>query len=104
MRMPSLDVSSTASQGLSAELRGHASELADSTGVVVADADARLQAASDQSLTMVAGMSVGFALGLLTGGSNRFLVAAALAPAGLIIATLLERAGGTASRRGARAR
>jgi len=79
---------------VSAEVRDHVGELAGATSAVVAGADTKVQEASDQSLIMVAGMSVGFAMGLLAGGSNRILVAAVLAPAALIAVRLLERVGG----------
>ena len=89
---------------VSAEVRDHVGELAGATSAVVAGADTKVQEASDQSLIMVAGMSVGFAMGLLTGGSNRLVVAAVLAPAALVAFRLLERIGiaDTQGRGGAR--
>jgi hypothetical protein len=50
-----------------------------------------LHQSSDRTLTLVGAFSVGTALGLLIGGSSRFLIAAALAPAALVAGGVMER-------------
>ena len=84
--------------GVSDEVRDRVSEFADATSVVVAGADGRVQGASDRSSIMVAGVSAGFAMGLLTGGAHRLLVAAALVPATVVATKLLERLAGPDAR------
>lgn len=54
-------------------------------------ANTSLRASSDQTLTLVGALSVGTALGLLIGGSSRFLIAAALGPAALVAGVVVER-------------
>lgn len=54
-------------------------------------ANEALRQRSDESLAIVGTFSVGLAVGLLLGGANRFLVAAALVPAALVAGIGLER-------------
>ena len=54
-----------------------------------------VRSGSDETLKLAGALSVGFAVGLLVGGANRILVTAALIPAGLIGATLMERMDGS---------
>jgi hypothetical protein len=72
--------------------------LTESAGQAVRDADRVLRGSSDQTLTVVGALSVGLALGLLTGGTARLLVAAALLPAALAAGAALGRTDGAAGR------
>lgn len=56
------------------------------------DVNRRVQAGTDQMLTLGTAVSFGFAAGLLVGGANRVLVAAALVPVAMMGLTLLDRA------------
>jgi hypothetical protein len=79
----------------SAEVAGEmASRLpaaAASTREVLTEAQLRMKSSSDEVLTNGTMLSLGVALGLLLGGSNRLLVALALIPAAAMGATLLDR-------------
>ena len=62
-----------------------------STREALTSAQSRMDASSDEMLTNGTMLSLGVALGLLLGGSNRLLVALALIPAAAMGATLLDR-------------
>ena len=55
-------------------------------------ANASIQAASDEMLTLGTAVSFGFAAGILIGGGNRLLVGAALVPVAMMGLALLDRA------------
>ena len=61
------------------------------------DANRRMQAATDEMLTVGTALSFGFAAGLLIGGASRLLVASAMVPVAMMGLTLLDRSGGRAS-------
>jgi hypothetical protein len=77
------DVSGEASVRLSAA--------AGSAGDAVREADRQLRDSSDQTLSVIGGLSVGFAGGLLVGGAPRLLVLMSLAPAMLVGMAALDR-------------
>ena len=56
------------------------------------DANRRIQASTDETLTVGTAVSFGLAVGLLLGGASRILVAAALIPVAMMGLTLLDRA------------
>lgn len=66
-------------------------EVVASTRAAFDDANRRIQAGSDGSLTMGTAVTFGLAVGLLVGGAARPLVAFALIPAGMMGLTLLDR-------------
>ena len=76
---------------VSAEAGDRIADAAGGAEQVVRKADASLRKSSDQTLGMVGALSVGLAVGLLIGGSNRLLIAAALIPAALVAGVALER-------------
>jgi hypothetical protein len=77
-------------------------DAAASTRAAVDEAARRIEAGSDEMLTVGTTFSLGLALGLLIGGANRILVAAALIPVAAIGMTLIDRGGrGRRSARGA---
>jgi hypothetical protein len=57
----------------------------------ISTAQMRMESTSDEMLTNGTMLSLGVALGLLLGGSNRLLVALALIPAAAMGATLIDR-------------
>jgi hypothetical protein len=79
-------------------------EAATTTRGAVEEAARRMEAGSDEMLAVGASLSMGLAIGLLIGGANRLLVAAALIPVTAMGFTLLDRRGSgrttAASRRG----
>ena len=76
-------------------------EAAATTRAAVDEAARRIETGSDQMLTVGATFSLGLAVGLLVGGGNRILVAAALVPTAAMGMTLLDRRGtSSTSRRG----
>jgi hypothetical protein len=81
--------------GRTAEMAGEvASRLpaaAASTREVLTTAQMRMNSSSDEVLTNGTMLSLGVAVGLLLGGSNRLLVALALIPAAAMGATLIDR-------------
>ncbi len=81
--------------GRTAEVAGDvASRLpaaAASTREVISTAQLRMESSSDELLSNATMLSLGVALGLLLGGSNRLLVAMALIPAAAMGATLVDR-------------
>ncbi len=66
--------------------------MAGTARTVVIDANRRIRAGSDEVLIVGGALSFGFALGLLFGGANRLVVAAAMLPAASMGLTILERA------------
>jgi len=55
------------------------------------EANRVVRASEDETLKVVGAASLGFAIGLLFGGANRFLVMAALLPAALIGGEFMQR-------------
>lgn len=66
-------------------------DAATTTRDALAEANRTITASSDDTLSAGTLVSVGFALGLLVGGANRFLVLLALLPAAAMGLTLLDR-------------
>ena len=66
-------------------------EVAATTRAAIEDANRQISAGSDEMLAAGSLLSFGFAMGLLIGGANRFLVGAALVPAGMLGFNLLGR-------------
>lgn len=62
-----------------------------STREILNSAQMSMESTSDELLTSGTMLSLGVALGLLLGGSNRLLVALALIPAAAMGATLVDR-------------
>jgi hypothetical protein len=81
--------------GAAGEVSARLPEVAQSTREALAETNRLVRQGSDQSLKVLGAASVGLATGLLIGGANRLLVVAAMLPAALIGATLVERAEGT---------
>ena len=78
-------------------------DVAEQGRIAFANANRKVQAGSDQTLSIGTAVSFGFAVGLLIGGASRILVAAALIPVAMMGLTLLDRATRTQStERGAR--
>lgn len=69
-----------------------AGELADKASKATADIERSMTNRSDARLRLITTASVAFAAGLFAGGAPRLFVLAALAPAGLAGAALLDRA------------
>jgi hypothetical protein len=87
---------------LARDMAGRASEVAGevasrlpaaaaTTREALTAAQTRMESTSDELLTSGTMLSLGVALGLLLGGSNRLLVALALIPAAAMGATLVDR-------------
>jgi hypothetical protein len=70
-------------------------EAAATTRGAVEEAARRMEAGSDEMLTVGASLSLGLAIGMLVGGAPRILVALALIPATAMGFTLLDRYSGT---------
>jgi hypothetical protein len=68
-----------------------ASRIPSTTRDALSTAQMRMESSSDEVLMNGSMLSLGVALGLLLGGSNRLLVAMALIPAAAMGATLLDR-------------
>jgi hypothetical protein len=66
-------------------------EAAATTRDAIVDAQRRIDAGSDETLSAGTLVAFGFALGLLVGGANRLLVILALVPAAAMGLTLLDR-------------
>jgi len=84
--------------GAAGEVAARFPEAASTTREALGEANRALQEANrlvkssqDETLKVVGAASLGFATGLLFGGANRFLVMAALVPAGLVGAEFLQR-------------
>ena len=77
--------------GAAGEVSARLPEVAQTTREALAETNRMVQQGSDQTLKVLGAASVGLAAGLLLGGANRLLVVAAMLPAALIGATLVER-------------
>jgi len=66
-------------------------DVAANTRAAFEDANRQISSGSDEMLAVGAMLSFGFAMGLLVGGANRFLVGAALVPAAMFGFNLLDR-------------
>jgi hypothetical protein len=73
-------------------------EVAATTRAAIEDANRQISAGSDEMLAAGSLLSFGFAMGLLVGGANRFLVGAAMVPAAMLGFNLLDRATRAAKR------
>ena len=67
-------------------------DAAATTKSAIDEVDRQLKSSSDEMITVGATLSFGLAIGLLIGGANRLLVAAALIPFAATGLTLLRRA------------
>ena len=70
-------------------------EVAATTRTVIEDANRQLRTGSDEMLTVGSALSFGLAGGLLLGGAHRFVVAAALLPAAMMVLAILDRSNRT---------
>lgn len=89
------DAVSTAAGGAAAAAVDAMSQLpavAGNAKAVLADTNRQIRTGSDEILIVGGALSFGFAMGLLFGGANRLLVAAAMLPAASMGLTILERA------------
>ena len=77
--------------GAAGDVSARLPEVAASTRDALAETNRMVQQGSDQTLRVLGAASIGLATGLLLGGANRLLVIAAMLPAALIGATLVER-------------
>jgi len=66
-------------------------EVAATTRSAIEDANRQVRAGSDEMLAVGTLLSFGFAMGLLVGGANRLLVAAALVPTAMFGLNLIDR-------------
>ncbi len=82
--------------GAAGEVTARIPDVANNTRDALTEANRMVQGGSDQTLKLVGATVIGVAVGLLIGGANRLLVIAALLPAAVIGATLLERIEGRA--------
>jgi hypothetical protein len=78
-------------EGVAGEIADRLPEAAALTRSAAGQANAQLQASSDEMLIAGMGLSLGVALGLGAAGASRLLVVLALVPAGATVATLRER-------------
>jgi hypothetical protein len=87
-------VSATAATvaGATSDAASHLPELADRSRIAFADANRRIQAGSDEALSLGIAASFGLAVGLLIGGASRIIVAIALIPVAMMGMGLLDRA------------
>jgi hypothetical protein len=76
---------------VSAEAGDRIADAAGNAGVAAREADRTLRRSSDQTLGIIGGLSVGAAIGLVVGGSSRFLITAALVPAIFVAGAVIER-------------
>jgi hypothetical protein len=87
-----LSVGATAVATATSQAAARLPDVAEQGRAVFADANRKVQAGSDQTLSIGTAVSFGFAVGLLIGGASRILVAAALIPVAMMGLTLLDRA------------
>lgn len=66
-------------------------EVAATTRSAIEDANRQIRSGSDEMLSVGSVLSFGFAVGLLVGGANRLLIAAALVPTAMMGLTLIDR-------------
>lgn len=76
---------------------GKAGDIAERASKATADLERSMTGRSDARLRLITTASMAFAAGLFAGGAPRLFVLAALAPAGLAGAALLDRAEGTSA-------
>lgn len=76
---------------VSADAGERLTEVASTATEAFRGVDGQLRRSSDQTLAVVGALSVGVAIGLLVGGSNRLVVAVALVPAALVAGIAAER-------------
>jgi hypothetical protein len=79
--------------GVAGEVTARLPEAATTTRDAFDEANRLVRSGSDETLKIVAGVSIGFASGLFLGGAPRILVLAALVPAGLVGTALMDRMG-----------
>jgi hypothetical protein len=79
---------------LSADAGTRVSELASGAGDVARETDRALRRSSDQTLEVIGLSSLGFAAGLLVGGSHRLFVILALVPTLLVALVAVGRLDG----------
>jgi hypothetical protein len=77
--------------GAAGEAATRLPDLADRGRLAFEDANRRVQAGTDEMLTVGTAAGFGFAVGLLIGGASRLLVAAAFVPVAMMGLTLLDR-------------
>lgn len=80
-------------QAMASDTAERVPEAVETARSVLERTDKTLRSGSDTTVAIGAALSFGVAMGLLIGGSNRLLVAAALAPAGVMALDLYERSG-----------
>jgi len=93
------DVASTVKDA-AADAASRLPDVALTTRAALEDANRRIQAGTDEMLTVGAALSFGFAIGLLVGGANRMVVAAAFVPVATMGLTLLDRSSGARTKAG----
>jgi hypothetical protein len=77
--------------GAAGEAATRLPDLADRGRLAFEDANRRVQAGTDEMLTVGTAAGFGLAVGLLIGGASRILVAAAFVPVAMMGLTLLDR-------------
>ena len=77
--------------GAAGEAATRLPDLADRGRLAFEDANRRVQAGTDEMLTVGTAAGFGFAVGLLIGGASRLLVAVAFVPVAMMGLTLLDR-------------
>jgi hypothetical protein len=80
-----------AAVGAAGEAATRLPDFADRGRLAFEDANRRVQAGTDEGLTLGTAAGFGFAVGLLIGGASRLLVAAAFVPVAMMGLTLLDR-------------
>lgn len=75
------------------DLASRLPDAASATRQAFSDVEERINAGSDPMVAFGAALSFGFVAGLVVGGANRLLVAAALLPAATFGSSLVERLG-----------
>lgn len=81
-------------RGVASDVAAKLPDAAASTRTAIDEADRQLKSSSDEMLSAGTTLTFGLALGLLIGGANRLLVAAALVPVAAMGLTLLGRSNG----------
>jgi hypothetical protein len=81
-------------RGVASDVAARLPDAAASTRSAIDEADRQLKSSSDEMLSAGTSLTFGLAIGLLIGGANRLLVAAALVPVAAMGLTLLGRANG----------
>lgn len=81
----------TTAMGAAGQAATRLPDLADRGRLAYEEANRRVQAGTDEMLTVGTAAGFGLAVGLLIGGANRLLVAAAFLPVAMMGLTLLDR-------------